>query len=276
MSGIESKVKFNHQIAEQESVRPSYNPGQHALICTSADRQMSKEKPEARGVQYKMIKVNLKSLRDPEDTTSVVGRGIQSFQCLPFWDEAWDELDYETNTKNDGAMHIKKVLERNMTIFAESVRDLLAALLPDEVPARPYKMEDGSYIYKGEAISAEDYKACNTESKTLAGEVAERLWNEGPDELVGHGCFGLIIQPEGSAFAELKRVGSEQLIDFKTREPIPMVEKIMASAAEVEGEEDEEPISKSNGAKGKPSASKATVAAASKAKGKTPVKNARR
>lgn len=280
----ESRVKFNHETAEKETQRPNYAAGQHYFVVTAAAKQMSKEKPEAEGVSYKMLKLTLKPVRDPNDITTVVGRGINSFNCLPFWDESWDELDYEVQTK-EGSVHIKKKLDQNMTIFNEGVRDLLAALVPDEVPSRPRRTnKDSPYIYKGEEIDADGYKEANTESKAVAGDVAERLWNEGPEELIGKGCFGLIKYNEGSAWPELKAVSAEQLIDFKTGEAMDLVDpdSIMAAQSEEASEDAEEKpaktVSKSNGAAGKPKASKATVAAASKLKvvGKGAAKGARR
>ncbi len=283
--GSESKVKFNHETAEQEQARRSYTAGQHPMVVTSVEAKNSKEKPELPGVSYKMLAITFKPLRDANDTTSVVGRGLTNYQCLPFWDEAWDELDYEVPTK-EGPMHIQAMLKRNMIIFNESVRDLLSALLPDEVPARPVKVGEGVYQFKGEEIGGGDeYKAANTESKTAAGEAAERLWNEGAEELVGKACFGLIAYQDGSDWPNLKAVSGTQMVDRKTGEELPLVDpsRIMSVRGEdadetteaVEEEETPAPAKK-NGATSKPTASAKTVAAAQKAKGKTASKSARR
>lgn len=272
---LESKVKFNHETAEAEVARPSYTPGQHFFVVTNAEKQMSKtgdKKPEMQGVYYKMIKLTMKPVRDPADITSVVGRGINVFMCLPFWDEAWDALDYPVQT-NDGEVHIKKYLKNLVEgVYMENTREILSGLLPEEVYARPRKISDGVYSFNGEEIGQDQYKENNSVSKAMAGDVAERLWNDGPDELIGKGCFGLIQYKEGSPFPEFKRASATQLIDFKTGEEMPLVERIMSIAdgeSEESGEAEETPkATKTNGAGGKPKATAKTVAAAAKAKGK--------
>ena len=277
MVDLESRVKFNHETAEQEVARRDYAHGQHFACVTAAIKQLSKEKEQLPGVQYKMIVLTFKPLRDPIDITSVVGRGRTVYQCLPFWDDSWDELDYEVPTK-DGAMSAQAYLKRNMGIFAESIRDLLTALVPGEVQARPAKQPNGTYLFNGEERQPEEFRECNTVSKVAAGEVAERLWNDGPEELVSKCAYILVqAQKDNPQYSEIKRYGAEQLVDWKTGEQLPLVDSNSIMVAQGQDEEGEEEEGASNGAKGKATASKATVAAAAKLnKGKKPAGKAAR
>jgi len=284
MSEEFSRVKFNHETAEQETERKRLKKGQHFVIVSAATRQLSKEKEETqKAVRYKMIVATVKPVRDPNDITTVVGKGINDYWCLPFWDENWDDLDFDVDTK-DGPMHVKKYLDRNITIYMESVRDRLAALMPNEVPARPFRANvDSPYMYKGEEIESDQYKACNTESKAAAGEVAEQLWNDGPETLVDKGCYVLIGYEENSQYPNSPRIiawSATPMMDRKTGEELPVyygeMEAPGGAATEEESAAEEKPV-KANGAKGKPSASAKTVAAAAASKkGKSTSKGARR
>lgn len=286
MGSLESKVKFNHETAEQETERKKLKKGWHFGVVTGAERLLSKEKPETQNaVQYKMIKVTLKPVRDQNDITTVVGRGMDDYWCLPFWDESWDGLDFEVETK-DGPVHIMKYLQKNMIIFNENVRDRLAALMGDDVPARPVRIGDGPYLFKGEEIESDRYKECNTESKAAAGDVSERLWNDGPEELVDKGCYFLIGYDEESQYPNsprLRAFSATPPIDRKTGEELPVyfgeMEGSETTSTEAVEEEAPKATKGTNGAKGKPSASAKTVAAAAatkKAAGKPAAKSARK
>ena len=263
---VESRVKFNHDIAEQEQERKQYALGWHRAVVTAAEKKESKEKPEVQGVSYKMLKLTVKPIRDENDITSVVGRGQATNQCLPFPESEWAELDYDVDTK-DGPVHVQKYLALNMLIFNESVRDMLAALLPDEVPNKPRKIvgSESTYTYSGEEISTDRYKECDKASKGIAGDVAERLWNDGPEELVDKACYILIQQSKKNPqWQEIKAWSSEPPIDFKTGELIPLVPaaQIMGGSATEEAADAAPATKGTNGAKGKALATKATVAQA--------------
>lgn len=254
-----SKVKFSHETAEAASVRKSYSDGWVFAAISTAEALTSKEKPEMPGVQYKMAKVNWKPLRDQADVNSGVGRGIQDYWCLPFWDEAWDDLDY-TFTKKDGSeVPIQEKLTENINTFAQMNRNRLAALFPEEVPNGPRKDKTtGSLMYNGEEIAAEDYKEKSVESIYTAGNKAEEFWNDGVEPLIERGCYIRVAYEEGSDFPSVKGYSAEPPIDFKTGELIPVLtgDQIMGGrkTEEVveEGEPAPAPVSKkANGSNGK-------------------------
>lgn len=220
---LETEVKFSHDIAEQEVQGKLYKPGQYFSLVVKAEKKFSKEKPEIEGVRYKMFQLALVPLTDPSDissTSSVYGFNV--FNCLPFWDEDWDSLDYNITTKH-GDMSVQAYLKRNMGLFMQATRDLLAALKPEVVPARPQKQENGNFIYSGEEIEPEDYKACNIASKKAAGELAAKLWNEGPSSLEDTGCYHLVKYNNSSDFPQLYAYSSTQLIDRETGENMDLV-----------------------------------------------------
>lgn len=258
--GLDSKVKFNHEVAEEATKRRGYTHGQHFVAVTGVEKQLSKGKPETGGAKYKMLVISLKPLRDPNDLTSAVGRGLRRYMCLPFWDEEWDNLDEE----------IQKKLRRNMGIFAKGVRETLSSLLPEECPSQPTKNADGTWVYAGEEIDGAEYRDRDKDSVAAAGDVAERLWNDGPEELNEKGCYITIgPDPKGkSDFDQILQMSATPILDRDTGEELPLVpadqiEGFEASSDEGEEGEDEAPAPvKRNGAAGKPTASARTVAQA--------------
>lgn len=286
---VASKVKFSHETAEAAAQRENYNPGWVYATVAEAKCQESKEKPEKPGVQYKMLVLNWKPLRDPSDVSSGVGRGINDYACLPFWDESWDGLDAEVQNSKTGKMEpIQAALKRAVNFFMKQASDRFSALFPDEVPGTPRKNENGELVYNGEVIGGDEYDAKKIEAFNLAGNKAEELWNNDGEGIAERACWIRIAYEPGSKYPSVVDYSAteptgNQLIDYRTKEQIPVLgEAEIMGVQETSGEteETEAPapaIAKgTNGKAGKPTASKATVAAASKVAKKGAPSRARR
>lgn len=273
---LESKVKFSHEDAEREAERRSYRDGWHQAAVTGAIKKISKEKADEGlpGIRYMMFALTVKPVRNPDDITTVVGSGMFPHICLPFRDDAWSELDYEVDTK-DGAVHVQKYLDRNIGIFTEGTRDVLAALFPDEVPARPTRVGDGPWSYQGVEIEQSQYKDCNTESKAKAGEKAEELWSNGPESVVDKVVY-IFIRPQKKKpeYKEIAAWSATPPVNRKTGEEEPVFHGEMGDAGTAE-EATEEPT-KGMVKKVAPKAKVAVAAASKKTNGKAATKGARR
>lgn len=281
---LESQVKYNHETAEQENERRSYRDGWHQAVVTVAQKKLSKEKVEdgLPGIRYKMFALAVKPVRDPNDITTVVGPGLKPHICLPFRDPNWEELDYEIDT-SDGEIHVQKYLDRNMTIFDEGTRDALAALFPEEVPAKPSRIGDGPYQYQGVDIEQSQYKDCNKESRAKSGEKAEELWNNGPEAMVDKVVYILIApQKKKPEYKEIRAWSATPPINRKTGEELPVLHGEMGEASESagEGESEEAPKAAAPVKKAAPAAARApkavVTAASKKTNGKVAAKGARR
>lgn len=225
MSDFE-KASFSHETAEAAAAREGYIDGQHYAVVGAIERKYSKEKPEVPGVQYKMLKATLVPLSDTEDFDSGVGRGIDVYQCLPFWDPKWDSLDYMVKDRRRGEVHIQEKLRSNLRIFAQGTRDFLSALAPDDVPPRPRKNEEGELVFNGEVVGSSEFQACNEQSLAAAGDMAEQLWNDGPEGLKDAACFILVENKLNGDFVrpDIVRYSDEQMTD-SDGEVIPVEDK---------------------------------------------------
>lgn len=269
-----ARIKFTHEQAEAASVRASYAPGWVYAVPTSAEILKSKEKEGMEGVQYDMIMVNWKPLRDQSDIQSGVGRGISDYWCLPFVDDSWDDLGSPwTNPKTgeeEGTIGERAKKNCN-TIFAQQTHKRMRALFPNEVPDVPHKNENGELVYNGEVINSSSYKTNSGEAIYTAYNKVDDLFSNGVEPLMELGCYVLVAYEKGSDYPSIKAYSAEPPIDFKTREPLPVLSgAAIMGGRDTSSEEtvEETTISKKNGAAAKPSATRATVAAATKVKGK--------
>lgn len=186
MVDLDFKGSFQPSTADQASAKEDYLPGWVAATVEDVQKAISKDKPALPvSPNYCMFKFKFTPLQDITDPSSGVGRGLNTWQCLPMplphWDEAPEELSQKWYS--------------NLKYFNRGCCDVLSAL--GVTPDVPRKVGD-SLIFDGDAIDPSEYDTYKREAMKLAGELAVEMWNQdNVDSLVGKTCYIQIAYEPG-------------------------------------------------------------------------------
>jgi len=216
------RVSYQPGTGEAAASRAKFSEGWVAAVVTQAKPKQSKEKPDLEvSPRYLALNYQFKPLRDPDDPSSTVPRGIFRWQGLPIpvshWAECFENADQYSEEQQE---EFEKWKNNVNGFFCRNNHEVLRALCPDKVVALPY-FEDGAIYQDGEVIfdcegttqeeQQDAYRAAKAKVYDEAGKLGEAYYygEENPSELEGRTVFIYLKYKAGKREPEVERVRGE-------------------------------------------------------------------